>query len=114
MKIIISNKEYSSWDQPTFNGHKKKPSKTKLKFFGRFESDEISDIVIIEGYKYTWVLKGCILLDNKIIRTGVFDPESNVVQSELTISYQERNGSHISQVVKSQIRDWSISKILQE
>ncbi len=109
MEIIIGDKKYNTWDEPKLPSKRSRIKTIILKFDGKFEGP-ISDIIILSKYKYQWVLKGCELIRYEDI-TGKFFEMNSPKRTQLTISFKERSGSHISETIKSEIRDWNIEKL---
>jgi hypothetical protein len=109
MEIIIGDKKYDTWDEPQLPSKRSKVKTVVINFRGKFQGP-ISDIIVISKYKYQWVLKGCELIKHEDVGGRLFemDPEK---RTRLTISFKERSGSHIKEVIKSEIRDWNIEKL---
>ena len=80
-------------------------------FHDKFEDDDIPDLIILDKHKYQWILKGCKLIKKEYIPTS-YKPIGNSFKTHLTISYESRSGSHIKEVIKGEIRDWNIDKII--
>ncbi len=109
MEIIIGDKKYKIWDEPKLPSKRSKIKEVVIRLDGEFKGP-ISDIIILNKYKYQWVLKGCQLVKHEDI-TGKFFEMNPPKRTRLTISFKERSGSHINEVVKSEIRDWNIEKL---
>jgi len=104
MNIIIGDKKYLTWDEPYLP---KKSNNTLIMFHDKFEDDDIPDLIILDKHKYQWILKGCKLIKKEyVLFVGDFS------KTHLTISYEFRSGSHIKEVIKGEIRDWNIDKII--
>ena len=91
---------------------KKGENKKKMKQeSNKFEDDDIPDLIILDKHKYQWILKGCKLIKKEYMPTS-YKPIGDSFKTHLTISYESRSGSHIKEVIKGEIRDWNIDKII--
>lgn len=109
MEIIIGDKKYNTWDEPELPSKRSKIKTVVIKFEGIFNGP-LSDIIILSKYKYQWVLKGCKLVKHEDITDRFFEMNSPK-RTRLTVSFEQRSGSHIKDVIKSEIRDWNIEKL---
>jgi len=108
MNIIIGDKKYLTWDEPYLP---KKSNNTVIMFHDKFEDDDIPDLIILDKHKYQWILKGCKLIKKEYMPVS-YTSIGNSFKTHLTISYESRSGSHIKEVIKGEIRDWNIDKII--
>ena len=113
MNIIIGDKKYSTWDEPHLP---KKSNNTVIMFHDKFEDDDIPDLIILDKHKYQWILKGCKLIKKEYMPINRWHNQHTTLghsfKTHLTISYESRSGSHIKEVIKGEIRDWNIDKII--
>ena len=110
MEIIIGDKKYWCWDLPQFSKKTKNQTIT-FKIYDTFEG-QLDDVIIINKTYYQWVLTGCKLIkhrdcSDKFMR---MDDEKKKT-TELTIFFENRSGSHLKEVVKSEVRDYLVSKV---
>ncbi len=108
MEIIINDKKYSSWDEPILPKKNSKSKIVSIVIYDRFD-DVLSDIIILSKTHYQWILKGCKLIKHEDIGDRFMD--SKIKKTRLTISYQDRSGSHLKDFVKSEIRDYLLDKV---
>lgn len=109
MEIIIGDKKYNTWDEPQLPSKRSKIKTVVIKIEGSFNGP-LSDIIILSKYRYQWILKGCKLVTHEDITDRFFEMNSPK-RTRLTVSFEQRSGSHIKDVIKSEIRDWNIEKI---
>jgi hypothetical protein len=111
MEIIIGDKKYNSWTEPSFSKKRSKKQTTTLSIYDKFEGD-ISDIIIIKKRYYQWILKGCSLIRKEEVNNlQLFFPSLSRNLTKLTISFDERCGSHLGDFIKSEIRDYLLDKV---
>lgn len=108
MEILIGDKKYNTWDEPILPKKKSKNKIVSIVIYDNFEGI-ISDIIILSKYNYQWVLKGCKLIKHEDI--GDRFMEDRIKKTRLTVSFEERTGSHIKGFVQSEIRDYLLSKV---
>jgi hypothetical protein len=110
MKIIIGNQTYESksWDEPILASKKVKNKIVDLIISGNNEFKDFPELIILDKYKYQWILKGCKLVKSHT-KINLYD---RTYDTYLTISYESRSGSHIKAVIKGEIRDWNIDKLI--
>ena len=109
MYILINNKKYNTWDSPQFG--KKRNDQVVLTIYDNF-SGPIDDIIIVCNTSYSWIFKGCQLKRIEDTSSGPFFSDKKVKRTTLTLSYKERSGSHLPDVIKSEIRDWKLKQII--
>ncbi len=112
MYVIINDKPYQTLDLPNLPSKKSKRQNLTFDLDGEFLDNEVSEIIIVKGYKYQWIFKGCILVSNFKDKSKKSWWTNEPFRTKLTISYESRGGSHLEEVVKAEIRDWTISKFL--
>ena len=110
MKIIIGNQIYesNSWDEPRLVSKKDKNKIVDLIIRGDHRFQDFPELVVLDKYKYQWILKGCELVKS-YTKINLYD---RTYDTYLTISYESRSGSHIKEVIKGEIRDWNIDKLI--
>jgi len=108
MKIIIGNKIYESWDEPTFPSKRSKDKTISLKFYGHHQFKDFPEFIILDKFKYQWILKGCKLTSV----SHVLDIFDKTYDTCIIISYESKSGSHIKEAIKSEIRNINIERIL--
>ena len=108
MDIYINGKKHTTyWDEPQLKNNKAKIISLKI---NESFSGELEDIIIINKYKYHWLLKGCKLLQNIDIGDKFFDVK--VKSTNLVISYVEKFGSPNREDIDLEIRDWNLRKLI--
>jgi hypothetical protein len=105
MEVKIGDKIYETWDFPEL---KKKSGTLSFKFYGDF-TGPFSDIIIISKHHYQWVLQGCKFIKQEDIGDRFMQEKEK--RTQLTFSYEKKSGSHIKEVVKSQVRDYLLDKV---
>ena len=108
MEIIIGNRKYNTWDEPVLPKRRSKNKIVTIVIYDKFEGI-LSDVIVLSKYKYQWVLKGCKLIKHEDIGDRFMDSKIN--KTRLTISFEERVGSHLNGFVESEIRDYLLSKV---
>ena len=107
MNIIIGDKKYQSWEEPLLPSKRSKNKTIVIRLYEIFDGDVVPDLIILDKYKYQWILKGCKLTKKEFIKGWNSSPGM-----DLTITYESRAGSHIKDSIKGEIRDWNINKLL--
>ena len=89
MKIIIGNQTYESksWDQPILASKKVKNKIVDLIISGNNEFKDFPELIILDKYKYQWILKGCKLVKSHT-KINLYD---RTYDTYLTISYETLN-----------------------
>jgi hypothetical protein len=108
MEIIIGDKKYNTWDEPILPKKNSKNKIVSIVIYDKFDHI-LPEVIILNKTYYKWVLKGCKLIKQEDIGDRFMD--SKIKRTRLTISYQDRSGSHLKNFVKSEIRDYLLSKV---
>ena len=109
MKIIIGNNSYNlnSWDEPRISSKNKTIS---FKLYGHQQFKDFPELIILDKFRYQWILKGCEL--KRILHS--IDPYTKTDDTDITISYKSKSGSHLKESIKGEIRDWNLNKLFKE
>jgi hypothetical protein len=109
VNVKIGDKVYSCVYEPFFQ--KTKNSTVTLEVYDlETYPDHLIDHITISKMRYEWALVGCKLITCTDISNS-YPSIFNKKVSKLTISFEKRLGSHSPGVLKSDIRNYLISKV---